>query len=709
MQWENGLKYKAYNPIKQEIEKDDKLMKNILSKTNNSSARMIVVGDPSIKIEEILLPVFLVEYLTIPEKVTAFNRNRLQQYVDNGYCPDLYKTGAVLIDKRGGGQVDLKKYRRLRRLEIDIGDTVHRHIKDGDLVIVNRPPSLSKHSLIAMQVRLHLGCSSAVNPVICASFQADFDGDCMHIYFPQSPESLAELHSLMKPADHLINPQGGQSNNILAEDSRLGAYLISSTCLFLDKTEMCQLTSSSFPLPIPAILKSPKENGPLWTGQQLYSTVLPRGICYTAADKFFITDVKKGILIRDGELLVCNGNSNWLGNAPDALTAVISKNQGPAAALAYLNQVQELANMYIRDRGFTVGLQDLMLTRNRSQLLRTRLEDVIKANREALIQTLLEDENVQREELKKNPTSQHGLSAGIECSKSKGLFLGTTGTGKRSEALDKVTIDRFQRKFSKASDRLARDYCSKDNPVLMMIDAGSKGSMIKLVSQSISLGLQLYKGEHLLPWSAQDLLYQRQLTGTSSSRVADLIQGPSLVNMSGYWESRGIVTSSYLDGLFPLQFFTHCISSRYGMLRSKVEEPNILQKKLLLFLRNLHIGYDGTVRNSEGQHIVQFGYGGLLEMDGQDSDFKAVKEPIDMCEAGEPVGILAATSIMEPAYQMKLDSPHNVGAKAIGPLDLIKVSSFRKVTPSMQKSNLKSLIFWSIVKVAIIITSNNSS
>jgi hypothetical protein len=72
-------------------------------------------------------------------------------------------------------------------------------------------------------------------------------------------------------------------------------------------------------------------------------------------------------------------------------------------------------------------------------------------------------------------------------------------------------------------------------------------------------------------------------------------------------------------------------------------------------------------------------------VDGQGSALKPGKGPIDMCEAGEAVGILAATAITEPAYQMKLDSPHNVGAKAIGPLDLIKVSGFRNIIRSMQK------------------------
>ncbi|XP_024400544.1 DNA-directed RNA polymerase IV subunit 1 isoform X2 [Physcomitrium patens] len=670
--WEHGLNPKAYDAVvKSDVQKSDRYMKgHILAKTNNSSARMIVVGDPSIKIEEILLPVFLVEQLTIPEKVTAFNIERLQRYVDNGPYADLYKTGAVFHDRPGRDRVRL--HSRLKRMVVEIGDTVHRHIKDGDLVIVNRPPSLTKHAIMAMEVRLHHSCSLAINPLICAPFQADFDGDCMHLFVPQTSEAHAEAHELLKVSNQLINPQGGQSNSALTEDSRLGAYLMTSSCIFLNKMEVSQLSTSSLvSLPIPAILKSPNKREPLWTGQQLYSTILPEGICYKVTDKKFSTDVERGILISNGELLVCNGNSNWLGDAFDALTAVIHTSQGPAAALVYLNRAQELANLFLRDRGFSVGLQDFQLSRDRSQLLRRRLEEVSIGNREALFRTLLMDEHVQREELNKNPASKRGLTAETECIKSKGLYLGATGIVKQVEALDKVAVDRFQTKFRESTKRLAKDYCKRMNPLLVMINAGSKGSMSKLVQQTISVGLQLFKGEHLLPLNVPDFC-QKQLTDVSTLRATDFLQFERRVpsaNLSGYWESRGIITSSYLDGLSPLQFFIHTLSSRYGIMRSKVEEPNLLLKRLLLFLRNLYVEYDGSVRSLEGQQIVQFKYGRYIE--GQRGAITTLEGPKIWCEAGEPVGILAATAITEPAYQLKLDSPHNVGAKAIGPLDLI--------------------------------------
>lgn len=679
LQWERGLKWKAMDP---EVQKEDKFMKgHVLAKVNNVSARLVVFGDPSIKIEEISVPIDLVEHLTIPEKVTALSIHRLQEYVNNGPYADFFKTGAVRHDRPG--RLGMSLYQRAKRnMTLVIGDTVHRHLKDGDLIIVNRPPSLTKHSLMAMRVRLHLGCGVAINPLICAPFQADFDGDTLHIFVPQSPEVLAEAHELLNIPNQIINPQGGQSNAALTEDSRLGAYLLTSSFVFLDKAEMCHFTMAVHlaSLPVPAILKSSKGKGPLWTGQQLYSMTIPKGTQYSAPDRRFTSDAKKGILIRDGELLVCSKSSYWLEDAQGALAVVISRSLGPVAALTYLNHAQELANLYLSYRGFSVGLQDYLLTRDthsRSKMVNRVRDDLARANREALLKTLIIDEEVQKKEVDMHPTSILGFSTHMDCGRSKGLYLSNAGSFREVGALDKVAISAFQTRFSQAIENLARDYCSQDNSLLVMIRAGSKGSMTKLVQQTVSLGIQLFKGEHLLPCSAQSLACQGNLRNLSNARVADLLQmeqGTPVGSLPGFWESRGIISNSYLDGLRPLQFFTHNIASRYGLQRAGVEQPNLLLKRLLLFLRDLHVRYDGSVCNLQGRHIVQFQYGGLLEEEGEEGLYKAVRGSKAWPDAGEAVGILAATAVTEPAYQLKLDSPHILGAKAIGPLELINVS-----------------------------------
>ncbi len=660
-------------------EKEEKLMKgHVLAKRNNISARCVVVGDPAIRIDQISVPIDLADYLTIPERVTALNIKQLQQYVDNGPHAEPFKTGAVWY---GRGGVLLSNSTTTTRAFLKFGDVIHRHLKEGDLIIVNRPPSLQKHSLMALHVHMHVGSVFGINPLICAPFGADFDGDSIHVFVPQSAEAMAEVHELLDVPSQLISSQGGQSNSGLTEDSRLGAHLMTSSFVFFGKAEMQQFTMwSSELLPIPAILKSPKGRGPLWTGAQLFSMTIPKRVDYRLPHRKHANYSDKGILVRDGELLVCHGGPCWLDKSPDGIVVVICKSVGPTLALKHLNDASELSNKWLSGRGFSLGLLDFQLARDvysQGQMLMRVKEELIRANQEALIVSLISDAQVQKQELRRYPTNARGLSEDTVCCGSLGLLLGNARTTKQAKVLQKVAISRFQGSFGQKINSLAKDYRGRDNSLFAMIKAGSKGSFSKMVQQTVSLGLQLYKGDELLPFGHKLLQHQSLLKNSKIYTASDLLQalqGPPFADISGYWESRGIVLNSLRDGLSPLQLFLHAMASRYGIAREGVEEPNILLNNLLLFMRNLHVSYDGTVCEPQGQNIVQFEYGGLLESKGKAGAYKQVHGPDDWPVAGEPVGILAATAITEPAYQLKLDSPHQIGAKEISPLQLLRVS-----------------------------------
>ncbi|CAM6024734.1 unnamed protein product [Sphagnum balticum] len=103
------------------------------------------------------------DYLTIPERVTALNIKQLQQYVDNGPHAEPFKTGTVWY---GRGGVLLSNSTTTTRAFLKFGDVIHCHLKEGDLIIVNRPPSLQKHSLMALHVHMHVGSVFGINPLL---------------------------------------------------------------------------------------------------------------------------------------------------------------------------------------------------------------------------------------------------------------------------------------------------------------------------------------------------------------------------------------------------------------------------------------------------------------------------------------------------------------------------------------------------------------
>jgi len=80
-------------------------------------------------------------------------------------------------------------------------------------------------------------------------------------------------------------------------------------------------------------------------------------------------------------------------------------------------------------------------------------------------------------------------------------------------------------------------------------------------------------------------------------------------------------------------------------------EPGTLFKNLMAILRDVVICYDGTVRNTCSNSIIQFKY-----KEDDETDFPSALPP------GEPVGVLAATAISNPAYKAVLDSSQSNNA-----------------------------------------------
>lgn len=185
----------------------DWLTQNILGKGGNYSARAVIAGDPSLAIEEIGVPWEIAQKLTIPERATQWNCAKLQEYVDRiQMLQGSGKPGATRIERnREAFQVWANSTHK-----VQIGDVVHRNIQDGDYVFVNRPPSVHKHSLMALKVRVHCGLVLTVNPLVCPPFNADFDGDIFHVFIPQSLQAIAELDQLMAVSQQVVSDHGGQ-------------------------------------------------------------------------------------------------------------------------------------------------------------------------------------------------------------------------------------------------------------------------------------------------------------------------------------------------------------------------------------------------------------------------------------------------------------------------------------------------------------------
>lgn len=134
--------------------KEGRIRGNLMGKRVDFSGRTVITAEPNIDLNELGVPFKMSQTLTYPETVTNYNKDILQQYVDNGPTAPFGKTGAKYVITPDGIQKDLRFVKPENRIQLEIGDKVERFIKDGDLVVFNRQPSLHKFSMMGHKVRI---------------------------------------------------------------------------------------------------------------------------------------------------------------------------------------------------------------------------------------------------------------------------------------------------------------------------------------------------------------------------------------------------------------------------------------------------------------------------------------------------------------------------------------------------------------------------
>ncbi|KAJ4956127.1 hypothetical protein NE237_012910 [Protea cynaroides] len=608
----------------------------ILGKRSDSVFRMTVVGDPKISLREIGIPRDISESLLISELLNSQNWEKLHIFCNLR----LLEKGEFYV-RRKGKRVCLRRTRDLK-----IGDTVYRHLDEGDVILINRPPSVHQHSLIALSVRvLPINSVVSINPLCCSPLRGDFDGDCLHGYVAQSIDSRVELRELVSLDRQLINGQNGQNLLSLSHDSLTAAHVVLDKGVFLNEIEMQQVGMSCLRRWLsPAILKVPSPHSRVWTGKQLFSTLLP--------ECFDFDFPSSGVQIRGGELLSSSEQSAWLRDTDGNIFSSLVKCYG-SETLDLLFTVQEALCEWISMRGFSVSLCDFYFCSD-SCSRKNMIDEVKCALQEA-------DQVCQVKQLMVDPSFEYFLKHGEENQEEKFLHMERKcHLNQKSGVFNQVLVGAFREVFHDIQN-LIYQYSRKGNPLLDMVKAGSKGNLLKLAQQGLCLGLQhpsvplSFKFPHRLScdmWNYQKA-YETSVHNASKVPCA-------------------VVENSFLDGLNPLECFVHSVACRDNSFGGNANVPGTLTRKLMFYMRDVYLAYDGTVRNAYGNQLVQFSYGVSKDLSVKDGSPSGVLgEHAHALDGfgGQPVGSLAACSLSEAAYSA-LDQP--MGTLETSPMQNLK-------------------------------------
>lgn len=248
---------------------------NLSGKRVDFSGRTVISPDPNLKIDELAVPERVAKILTYPERVNSHNIDRLRTTVARG--TDEHPGANYVIDQSTGFKKQLrKKFAAAEAAKLRIGDTVERHINDGDIVLFNRQPSLHKLSIMSHRVKVRPWRTFRLNECACNPYNADFDGDEMNLHVPQTEEARTEATVLMGVKYNLVTPRNGEPIVAAIQDFITASFLISRRDRFFTRTQFVQACSYfgdanlQIDLPPPAIMKPVR----LWTGKQLFSLLI---------------------------------------------------------------------------------------------------------------------------------------------------------------------------------------------------------------------------------------------------------------------------------------------------------------------------------------------------------------------------------------------------------------------------------------------------
>ena len=180
--------------------KQGRFRQNLLGKRVDYSGRSVIVVGPELKIYQCGLP-----------------REMALELFKPFVMKELVKRGMAFNIKNAKRMVE--------RAQVEVWDVLEDVIQNRP-VLLNRAPTLHRLGIQAFEPVLVEGRAIKLHPLVCAAFNADFDGDQMAVHVPLSPEAQAEAKYLMLASNNLLKPQDGKAVTVPSQDMILGSYYL---------------------------------------------------------------------------------------------------------------------------------------------------------------------------------------------------------------------------------------------------------------------------------------------------------------------------------------------------------------------------------------------------------------------------------------------------------------------------------------------------
>lgn len=528
------------------------MRQHIMGKRCDYACRTVIGSNRSLNFGYVAPPKEM-KNITVPEKITPYNIEFYREYAKRG--------GIIFLCPSKGNLYGIKLKFNIDKHTINVGDTVHRKLKNGDPVIFNRQPTLHRQGMLGYKCQFQDKYSVGLHLSSTSGHNADFDGDEGNEHIPQDIKSQMEVRTIMSSENCIMSFTYSAPQAALVYNSISSAYLLTKDETFLTKEEFYNgLAAISEYSKTDYSMKNFKniekldefKNNDLVGGKLFFSVLLPSDFYYNK-DKVKIVN---GIL-KTGPLKKAD-----VGESSNSIIQNLWKWYGKKITSNFISDSNFLLNWYIKLSGMTVGIKDCM-PNNRKKFA---------------------------EEKEKIFNNVFGMIKGLPPLANNASIIDL-------EERENRIIELLRKPNSKILKIFMDEFVDKDNNSLInMYESGAKGKK-KNISDIICLLGQTFVDNK----RPRKTLSNKQRWLTTFS-VED--ESP---------ESRGFVKSSFLEGLEPDEYFAQAQSGRIGLIGTAVmtRKSGEMNREIIKAQEDLVLQYDGSVRNQSGA-IFQFCYGSGL-------------------------------------------------------------------------------------------------
>lgn len=470
---------------------------NLMGTRTQHAARTVVSPDPKLDANQIAIPEVMEWYLTVPEVVNKMNLSRLSKLLDQGKIP-IVQRGPMRISVearmytnriklhygdtvyRNGVEIEVDSVKQLKDgdtivrrdgtveenitlytknpFSLQLYDTAHRRIHDGDIVIVNRQPTLHLGSMFACLVKIdphRRTIGVALN--ITTPMNMDFDGDEANIYVPQTLEAIAEAHEIMSVQANVITPQSSKPMIGVVQDTMISLYKMTSGWVEVSKSIFCDIVTYvdldiNRMKHISLVYNTILGEDHLYTGHGLVSMCLPEDFHYN-------TD---GVLIQMGVMLSGTLSKKTMGPVMGAIHHVMN----PEDRVPFLSKIQKVATQWLQHQGMSISLEDCYLETMDAEW---NVPGVRENNEHAFAKADAIEETIMSPLIREMKTL-------------------TALTNARS-----------------LNQKIVAETIPASNQLFQYIDSGAKGSMSNITQIMVGLGQQTVNGKRIMGFDGKTL------------------------------------------------------------------------------------------------------------------------------------------------------------------------------------------------------------